>query len=194
MVATVEQLQERLAVLKSPAQLEALQRKAKTVTQDLDALLDKKKQANEAPTNANEAKVIQNADITLSTLILQHIQIVELFELMHKWDSVAQQLPAIVSRLQALRSLHEASAALHDTVQQLDTQQEALKKVLKSNSELLAQVAGSCIVCALSSLLTGRHELPHQHDRHSIQCDSFGTTFCRSSKTYQVNLRKIKQL
>lgn len=59
---------------------------------------------------------------------------------MGKWDLVAQQLPTIVSRLQSLKKLHEEAATVSTTVAQMDEQQTEMKKLLKSNGELMSQV------------------------------------------------------
>jgi len=64
----------------------------------------------------------------------------EIFEIMGQWDIICQQLPNIVSRLQALKSLHDESASFQQSVQQLDTQQVEIKKLLKFNGDLMTKV------------------------------------------------------
>lgn len=59
---------------------------------------------------------------------------------MNKWDSTSEQLPMIVSRLQSLKILHEEAAAFSKNIQELESQQDEMKKLLKSDSELLKQV------------------------------------------------------
>jgi dynactin-2 len=64
-----------------------------------------------------------------------------MFEMMHRWDNVSLQLPTIVSRLQALKSLHEGAASFSQGVQLLESQQDEIKKLLKFNGELMNQVS-----------------------------------------------------
>jgi len=59
---------------------------------------------------------------------------------MERWDLISQQLPNIVSRLQALKSLHNDGASFQQGVQQLEAQQEEIKKLLKFNGELMTKV------------------------------------------------------
>jgi hypothetical protein len=64
-----------------------------------------------------------------------------------KWDSTNEQLPVLVSRLKALKALHEEAASFAKTVRDLESQQDEVKKLLKSDSELLKTV--SCVAIAL---------------------------------------------
>ncbi len=64
-----------------------------------------------------------------------------MFDMLSKWDATNQQLPSIVARLKSLKALHEEAAAFSHTVHELEAQQEEMKKLLKSDSELLKQVS-----------------------------------------------------
>lgn len=79
-----------------------------------------------------------------------------MFEIMTRWDVVAQQLPTIITRLQDLKQLHEDGASFQQTLQQLESQQgtrlhvaalllmcslDAIKKLLANNSELAKEVS-----------------------------------------------------
>jgi len=124
LISTVDSLKEKFHVLTStPAQLEALQRTVKTISQDLDKIVEQKqKPEGDALQKAHEQKIN------------------ELFELMSKWDVVSEQVPALASRLQSLRSLHEDAASFQKSILSLETQQDDIKKLLKFNSDLMHQV------------------------------------------------------
>jgi len=123
LLSTVESLKEKLNLLATPKQLELLQRTVASVSQELDKVLEKKqKQEEDTSAKAHETKVN------------------EIFDTIHRWDGTAQQLPTIVSRLQTLKSLHEHGASFQKAVQQLETQQDELKKLLKFNGEVMNQV------------------------------------------------------
>jgi len=119
LIHSVDEMSEKLKLLTNPTQLESLQRKLKTITQEMEAANEK---AKATPQQPYEKKVD------------------ELFNLMTKWDVTSQQLPAIVSRLQSLKVLHEESASFHQNIAQLDTQQQEMKKLLKSDTELMSQL------------------------------------------------------
>jgi len=122
LLSTVEGLREKLTLLSSPKQLEVLQRTINAISQDFDKLVEKKpklEDSNEKP---------------------QDVKVNEIFEMMNRWDVTSQQLPIIVSRLQALKSLHEESSSFQLGIQQLESQQEEIKKLLKFNGELMGQV------------------------------------------------------
>jgi hypothetical protein len=63
--------------------------------------------------------------------------------MMSRWDGVATQLPALVSRLVALRALHEDGARFATQLATLDREQQAITALLRDNSELLATLGGS---------------------------------------------------
>jgi len=115
----VEQLKESVSLL-TPPQVEQTQRIVATVSKEIDSILEKQ-------------KAFQNKQVNEK-------KIADMFELMSKWDSTNQQLPAIVSRLKSLKSLHEEAASFSHTVHELEAQQDEMKKLLKSDSELLKQL------------------------------------------------------
>jgi len=122
LLSTVAELREKLVLLSTPKQLEVVQHSVNSISQDLDKLVEKKLQQEELEKNSYETKVN------------------EIFETMERWDLISQQLPNIVSRLQALKSLHNDGASFQQGVQQLEAQQEEIKKLLKFNGELMTKV------------------------------------------------------
>lgn len=78
-------------------------------------------------------------------------QIEELYQMMSRWDITAQQLPAIVSRLKALKTLHEQSCDFQQSLRQLESHQAEMKTLLSTNHDLLVQVTRNStrlIVCS----------------------------------------------
>jgi len=67
----------------------------------------------------------------------------EIFEMMNKWDSVSGQVPSLVSRFHSLKALHENTSSFQNSLSNLHSQQEDIKKLLKFNSDLMNQVDGN---------------------------------------------------
>lgn len=64
----------------------------------------------------------------------------ELYELVKKWDSVADEVPHIVDRLSDLQQLHEHALNFSQTLTHLEATQSQVDAHLKSHSALLKQV------------------------------------------------------
>jgi len=116
----VEQLKEKINLLTNLSYLEALQRKLQVTIHDMDILLTKSK------------------DVPSKTTGEQKID--KIFETINKWENIAQQLPTLISRLQVLRTLHEEAGSFLETIQQLETQQEEIQKMLKNNDQVMSQM------------------------------------------------------
>jgi len=119
LVEAVEQLKENLSILTIP-QIETIQQTINTVSKDMDLLLQKQK--------------------SFQTKTINEKKINQIFEIMTKWDETNDQLPLLVSRLKSLKSLHEEAASFSRTVKDLELQQEEMKKLLKSDAEILKQL------------------------------------------------------
>jgi nuclear migration protein JNM1 len=64
----------------------------------------------------------------------------QLWGAVERWDAVADLLPAIVSRLRELRSLHEAAADSANRLQEMQSEQAAMRQLLSQGVELLQSV------------------------------------------------------
>jgi len=115
---TVAQLKDKIGVISTPENIESLQKSLKVMGQEIDSVLEKKKNFSVVAPAVNEQKIN------------------DLYDLTNRWDVTAQQLPSIVQRLQSLRALHEQSASFVNTVAQLESQQEEISSLLKFNNEL----------------------------------------------------------
>lgn len=103
-------------------EVDALQRRVVTLNQDLTQLSEKQHESESRE---------------------EDVKIKELYDLVIKWDLIAQQLPSIVNRLKALKTLHEEAAAFQTSLLNLETTSTELKKTIGNNATLLAKVSAS---------------------------------------------------
>eukprot|EP01102_Stenamoeba_stenopodia_P007917 TRINITY_DN2231_c0_g1_i5.p1 TRINITY_DN2231_c0_g1~~TRINITY_DN2231_c0_g1_i5.p1 ORF type:complete len:301 (-),score=108.03 TRINITY_DN2231_c0_g1_i5:147-1049(-) len=114
-MTVLEELEKKVSLL-DETRLEMLKLKLQTLTFNMeDALLK----------NQDSAKTHK---------------IEQLYDLMIKWDGTWQQLPTIVSRLQALRALHEQCASVGETISRLEKEQSNLSTATSSNAAFLQQL------------------------------------------------------
>ncbi|KAL6061241.1 Dynactin subunit 2, variant 2 [Balamuthia mandrillaris] len=119
LVAAVQDLKQKLSLL-NPTSLEAVDRKMKMLSQELDEVTSKNEKAR--LTSQQEEKVN------------------EVFEMMQRVDSAAEQMSAVINRLQALKTIHEESLSFAQTIKSLQAQQDEITNLLKSHNSLLQQV------------------------------------------------------
>ncbi|XP_046565724.1 dynactin subunit 2-like [Haliotis rubra] len=67
----------------------------------------------------------------------------ELYELVKKWESVADSLPQVVDRMVALKDLHEQALQFSQALTHLDTSQQEINGSLKAHTDMLAQLQGT---------------------------------------------------
>jgi len=113
LLAVVESLKDKITALSSA---ESLKRKLTSVSEEIDEVIEKSK--------------------TLPPLTMDEQKIASIFEMMNKWDTVALQMPTLVSRLQSLKALHEESSNFSHTVDKIATEQEEIKQLLKNHTDL----------------------------------------------------------
>ncbi|VDI63183.1 Hypothetical predicted protein [Mytilus galloprovincialis] len=67
-------------------------------------------------------------------------KLMELYELVKKWNSVSDTLPQVVDRLVSLKDLHEQALQMTQTLGYLDTAQQEINSSLHSHGDLLKQI------------------------------------------------------
>ncbi|CAI2730615.1 unnamed protein product [Schistosoma spindalis] len=72
-------------------------------------------------------------------------KIAELYELVKKWNDVAESLPVIVERLSTLKSLHEEASQFSHSLCTIESSQKNVEGSLSSYTKLLEEVASSYI-------------------------------------------------
>ncbi|CAH8596778.1 unnamed protein product [Schistosoma rodhaini] len=72
-------------------------------------------------------------------------KIAELYELVKKWNDVADSLPMIVERLSTLKSLHEEASQFSQSLRTIESSQKNVEGSLSSYTKLLEEVASSFI-------------------------------------------------
>ncbi|CAM9642298.1 unnamed protein product, partial [Hapterophycus canaliculatus] len=112
----VASLESRVSVLE-PGRLDTLRQKAQLAKAELDGL----------------AKSRASASSSSSTYRTKKLE--EAFATLEAWQGIAAGLPALVDRLQALETLHLASASFAQRLEQVETGQTELEVVLKNTNE-----------------------------------------------------------
>jgi len=70
-------------------------------------------------------------------------KIAELYEILHKWDGVADIVPDIADRLKALKSLHEQASSFAKSMTHLESTQSQIKDQMKTQSDTLDKLEKS---------------------------------------------------
>ncbi|XP_038076444.1 dynactin subunit 2-like [Patiria miniata] len=117
----VTQLQAQISLL-DPIQLDHADARIQGLLQHLSQVKEKKKTAEDA---GKESKIS------------------ELYDMVEKWDGIADTVPAVVERLQALKDLHEQALQFSQALSHLDTAQQHLTTNLNGQDTLLKELQGS---------------------------------------------------
>jgi len=105
--------------LLDPAQLEQVEGRIAALGQRMNQLSEKKEGVETADKNSN---------------------VFELYDLVKKWDTMADSLPHVVERLTALKELHEQALQFSQSLAHLDTAQQQISGHLAAHGDMLAQV------------------------------------------------------
>lgn len=105
--------------------IDAVQRRIKALSTELEQLNNLKSKVEDKDAAKNQEKVNK------------------IFDMMTRWDEAAQQLPAVIARLQSLREVHEETANVAIRLQDLETQQSSVSTLLKQDSEALKAAQAS---------------------------------------------------
>jgi len=133
LTSTVTELRDKITLLDA-GRLDGVQQRMKALLPQLEA-------AAAAGTAAGRAQTSDpKSGAAVNTTPATEKKINDLYEVMNRWDLVSQQLPALVSRLSALHSLHEESLNFSTTLSKLETEQQAMSSLLKDNLNLLGKV------------------------------------------------------
>jgi dynactin-2 len=119
-VSVVLDIKHKLSLL-SDDSLSTISTKAQAASKELDVVLQK-----------------QNSTSTVSSDDLKKIN--ELHSLISGVDAAIEELPIIVNRLTALKTLHEESAVVNQNLQRVDQEQFEITNMLKNHNTTLAQV------------------------------------------------------
>eukprot|EP00795_Rhopilema_esculentum_P014241 gene14241-5266_t len=83
----------------------------------------------------SKKEAVDNAD--------KETKIAELYEMMRKWDGIAEIVPDLVDRLKALTSLHEQASTFAKSLVHLESTQSQIKDQLKSETQMLEKMEGN---------------------------------------------------
>ncbi|XP_071966077.1 dynactin subunit 2-like isoform X2 [Antedon mediterranea] len=118
---TVSFLQEKLNILE-PIQVDHVDARLQSLLMRLNQAKDKK-------------RALEDAD--------KDKKISELYDMVEKWNSVADTLPKVVERLQALKVLHEQALQFSQAMTHLDVTQQRISTSLHSQETLLKELQNS---------------------------------------------------
>ncbi|XP_022079910.1 dynactin subunit 2-like [Acanthaster planci] len=130
------QLQAQIGLL-DPLQLDHADARIQGLLQHLNQVKEKKKTAEDA---GKESKIS------------------ELYDMVEKWDGIADTVPAIVERLQALKDLHEQALQFSQALSHLDTTQQQLTSALNNQDTLLKELKQS-FATNMTSIQANCHSL-----------------------------------
>ncbi|XP_070567086.1 dynactin subunit 2-like isoform X2 [Ptychodera flava] len=117
----VAELQARATVL-DPEQLDHVDARIQNLIQRLNTVKVKKKSITDA---ARESKLS------------------ELYDMMERWDSIAETLPKIVERLTSLNELHEQALQFSQALSHLDSTQTQISQAVKAEESVLKKLQDS---------------------------------------------------
>ncbi|CAB1101166.1 unnamed protein product [Ectocarpus sp. CCAP 1310/34] len=123
----VASLEKRVSVLE-PGRLDVLRQKAQLAKSELDAL-GKSRSASASGSASSSSSARGKKARKLGG------DVEEAFATLENWQGIAAGLPALVDRLQALETLHLASASFAQRLEQVETGQTELEGVLKCTNE-----------------------------------------------------------
>ncbi|CAM9966968.1 unnamed protein product, partial [Ectocarpus sp. 8 AP-2014] len=123
----VASLEKRVSVLE-PGRLDVLRQKAQLAKSELDALA-KSRSASASGSASSSSSARGKKARKLGD------GVEEAFATLENWQGIAAGLPALVDRLQALETLHLASASFAQRLEQVETGQTELEGVLKCTNE-----------------------------------------------------------
>ncbi|KAI8819908.1 Dynamitin-domain-containing protein [Fimicolochytrium jonesii] len=169
LIGALHRLDNHLAVLTQPRQLDLVANRVKVITADMEKLADlKKKQQLEAsvlqsmfshnahtsltgsssylPTTSGAAAHTSSADDDLhmsKTQTETERRINHLFNLLNKLDPVAGLLPHLVARLRGLKALHNEAAVFSDSLKMLQGEQARVAEGYKNMDEAIERLQES---------------------------------------------------
>ncbi|KAK3588148.1 hypothetical protein CHS0354_012206 [Potamilus streckersoni] len=118
LVGSVSVLNSKLSLLE-PANLEQVEARLNTVLHKMNQIAEKKT-GQEDPDKQSK--------------------ISELYEMVKKWEAIADSVPHVVDRLAALRELHEQALQFSQALTYLDTTQQEINNSLNSHGDMLKQL------------------------------------------------------
>ncbi|CAN0275106.1 unnamed protein product [Ectocarpus sp. 12 AP-2014] len=122
----VASLEKRVSVLE-PGRLDVLRQKAQLAKLELDALAKSRSASASGSASSSSARGKKARKLGGG--------VEEAFATLENWQGIAAGLPALVDRLQALETLHLASASFAQRLEQVETGQTELEGVLKCTNE-----------------------------------------------------------
>jgi len=126
MLTSVEYLNRRLELLSDDMKLESLIRRVQTLRKELQAIQSKASQQIEDQITKTKEEKIE-----------------KMSEMMQQWDPACLELPTVITKLQNLKPIHEASADIIEKIYSLETQQKLIQQTLENSRQVIDKIADS---------------------------------------------------
>ncbi|XP_052833109.1 dynactin subunit 2-A [Octopus bimaculoides] len=121
LLAAVSNINSKLSLL-DPAQIDQVEARLQNVLQKVNQITEKKIVSDDSEKQA---------------------KVTELYEIVKKWESMADVLPQVVDRLTTLKDIHEQALQFSQALVYLDTAQQEIRKTLTEHGDMMKQLEDS---------------------------------------------------
>lgn len=120
--SAVAHLQRRVALLDAGT-LDGISKRINLVVADIEKMMAKKAELESSTSSPDTDRKVE-----------------ELYEFCQRWTSTADSLPAVVTRLRSLESLHQQSGSFASRLVALERQQDELQKLLETTNAAVGEL------------------------------------------------------
>ncbi|KAJ3216787.1 hypothetical protein HDU67_008964 [Dinochytrium kinnereticum] len=141
-VGALERLEHHLALLTQPRHLDNVSRRVKTVTAEMERLLELRKKQQQEHQNArflsagSAASAVSDLDMHATQTETER-KVDYLFASLDKLDPLIGVIPHLISRLHALRGLHTEASVFSDSLRLVDDEQKKVVETTKTMEEAI---------------------------------------------------------
>ncbi|KAI9089613.1 Dynamitin-domain-containing protein [Phlyctochytrium arcticum] len=131
LIGVLEKLDNQLALLTQPRQVDLISRRVKSLTSDMERLAElRKKQQLDASFGISNENLLRSSNSSMQDVGVFQTEserrISALYNIMEKVDPVAGVIPHLVSRLRGLKHLHSEAAVFSESLKMLVQEQERM--------------------------------------------------------------------
>ncbi|KAJ3191915.1 hypothetical protein HK101_007288 [Irineochytrium annulatum] len=150
LVGALDRLDHHLALLTQPRRLDNVARRVKTVTADMERLMElRKKQHLEhhysrdlTSAGATAASAVSDIDMHATQTETER-RVNYLFSSLEKLDPIIGIIPRLITRLQSLRSLHTEAAVFSDSIKLVSNEQAKVAETAETIERMLTNMETS---------------------------------------------------
>ena len=128
--AAVDALEEKLRMLE-PGRLDAIHRRAKILSSELDAIGKKMKRYGSGMKTGGTDQ--------------EKGKILSMYDKMMKWDDVCEELPLVIDRLRSVSAIHKQAVEFDERISRMESIQETLSNDLKVDEQVVKNLEASLV-------------------------------------------------